>query len=146
MRNTDFLKMRERLEESCKQIMIDKGDVYIRGTDDRFANFRRCAEDMGCSIQKAWGIYFHKHVDAIFHYIKTGQEGPEGVLENIKDARNYLDLLAGIVVEGAPTPPEPIVVFQGKEIELPPPYYERWTTGATAPPPVTKTSGQSLPE
>jgi len=99
MTNEEFTKIRGEFNELCESALKLKGDAYTRGTGDRLANFKKCAEDLGITPRQAWSVYFHKHLDAIFYFIKTGSQGPEGIKENIKDARNYLDLLVGLIEE-----------------------------------------------
>ena len=94
-----FMKLRKMFNDECESTLLKKGRAYTRGGVDKFANFKRCASDLGVTAQLAWAIYFHKHMDAIYHYIVNGEEGPEGIRENIKDARNYLDLLMGLCAE-----------------------------------------------
>jgi hypothetical protein len=76
-----------------------KSISYTRGSEDRLINFTRMGERFKMEREKVLGIYMTKHWDAILHYLSTGQEGPEGVEQNIFDVQNYLDLLLKMVAE-----------------------------------------------
>jgi len=80
-----------------------KSREYTRGNaDDRLCNFKRMGEEtkeITDPAQRAWAIYFLKHIDAIWEYLKSGKEGTEGIEGRIDDAQNYLDLLRGLIEE-----------------------------------------------
>jgi hypothetical protein len=106
----EFAQHRKQLNDMCSGILESKGRAYTRASNDKLANFKKTAEDLGISIELAWAVYFHKHLDSLMHYIKNNEEGPEGITENIKDARNYLDLFYAILVEKNAVPDIPFVV------------------------------------
>jgi len=80
-----------------------KSREYTRGNaDDRLCNFKRMGEETAQIADptfRAWAIYFLKHIDAVFEYLKSGKEGTEGIEGRIDDAQNYLDLLRGLIEE-----------------------------------------------
>mgnify|MGYP003394002696 FL=1 len=88
----EFDIKRKAFNAECEEALKYKGEAYTRGTADRLANFKSVAKDVGLTPLQVWSVYFHKHLDAIHYWMITGKEGPEGVRENFKDARNYLDL------------------------------------------------------
>lgn len=99
MTTKEFLELREKLNLFCEHIMLEKGKVYTRDSGDKLANFKRTALEVGVSPQMVWAIFFKKHLDALMYFVQSGVEGPEGIESNIADARNYLDLLYGIIKE-----------------------------------------------
>lgn len=101
MNANEFREFRDTFNVKCEEALRLKGAAYVRGAEDRLANFKRAAEAVGVPPLTAWAIYFQKHVDAIMFYVKTGKEGPEGVEENLKDARNYVDLGLALVKEAS---------------------------------------------
>ena len=105
MTDPDFRVMR-RLWTAARFEMCDaKAREYTRGNaDDRLCNFKRMGEETGeisDPTLRAWAIYFLKHIDALWEYLKSGKEGTEGIMGRIDDAQNYLDLLRGLLEERA---------------------------------------------
>ncbi len=102
MNRTDFDKYLEGRRAIQLDIRIKKGKAYA-GTGDVFANFKRNAERVGVSKYQIWLVYFNKHIDSITNAIKQQPENPvdesEGLAGRIDDAKNYLDLLAGMLEE-----------------------------------------------
>lgn len=99
MDNKQFLLERKQFNTWCELTLNKKGKVYTRGNTDKLSNFKRWAKELNLTPFQVLGIYMGKHIDAIYYYLKTGQEGPEGLVENLKDARNYIDLLYGLLSE-----------------------------------------------
>ena len=80
--------------------MCDKKSIeYTRASKDRLANFKRLGDKLGQKMEVVLGVYLHKHLDSIYHYIASGDEGFEGIIGRIADAQNYLYLLQAMVVE-----------------------------------------------
>jgi hypothetical protein len=80
-----------------------KSIEYTRGNgEDRLCNFKRMGEETGeiaDATLRSWAVYFLKHIDAIWEYLKSGKQGTEGIAGRIDDAQNYLDLLRGLIEE-----------------------------------------------
>ena len=110
MTPTDFVTFREAFNAQCEQALQLKGEAYTRGTADRLANFKKVAADVGVTPLQAWSVYLHKHLDALHYFLISGKEGPEGIAENFKDARNYLDLGLALIAESRPLPFPPLAV------------------------------------
>jgi hypothetical protein len=77
-----------------------KGGEYATA-DDRLANFRRAAKDIGVPMQFIWRIYAGKHWDAITTYVNdvTGnvdRKRSEPISGRIHDLIVYLILLLAI--------------------------------------------------
>lgn len=80
-----------------------KGGEYA-GDDDRLANFRRNANDLGLNMETVWRIYAGKHWDAITQFIKDRNAGKERVrLESLAsrcdDLIVYLMLFKAMLIE-----------------------------------------------
>lgn len=92
----EFEQFRTQFNLECESILLRKGHDYA-GENDRHRNFKQAAEAAGVSALTVWGIFFKKHLDSIFTYIREGGVQSEPILERFKDARNYIDLGAGLV-------------------------------------------------
>lgn len=95
----DFDKLLESMFKDEREIGQSKGVEYTRGRD-RLDNFKRLAGELDLDAKIVWWIYFKKHVDAILHYVVTGESDAEGIESRITDARVYLSLLRGLVEDG----------------------------------------------
>lgn len=73
-----------------------KGREYA-GDAEALSNFYNRAEQMGITPKKVWGIFFGKHIDSIFSYIKRGEVLSEPIEGRIDDAILYLILLKGLI-------------------------------------------------
>jgi hypothetical protein len=67
--------------------------------DGVFGNFDRLATLLGISRESVLLVYLMKHIDGITAYIRGHQSQREEVRGRIKDARAYLALLWGMVVD-----------------------------------------------
>ena len=57
-------------------------------TPDAFSNFRTNAKRLGITEEQVFGIFFGKHVDAIFTWIRTGK-APDEVHRILNDIATY---------------------------------------------------------
>ncbi len=117
----------EQFKELCDgtrrrqdDILFSKGIEYTQGAEDRGANFKRLAESLGVDPLLVWAVYFGKHVDAIYSYVKFGEvKSGEAIEGRFDDAMNYLLLglmlvverKAGVGIEGQSVLP-PIILSQ----------------------------------
>lgn len=103
MNNEGRIKIVEAMNKTGMGIIVAKGDAYADGDKDTLSNFKHVSERGGTTVIQAWLNYYLKHEIAIELAIKknpeTPIEGTEGILSRIVDAKNYLDLLACILVE-----------------------------------------------
>jgi cyclopropane fatty-acyl-phospholipid synthase-like methyltransferase len=76
-----------------------KGHDYA-GEEDALSNFKRNADRLGLTPIQVWGVYFHKHLDAIETYVREGGVPSEPIEGRIQDAILYLYLLRGLISEG----------------------------------------------
>lgn len=78
-----------------------KGREYATETD-ALANFKNRAQQMGITPGQVWGIFYGKHADAVFSYIRRGGEVLSEPIEGrIDDAILYLVLLKALILEGS---------------------------------------------
>jgi len=75
-----------------------KGREYATD-DDALANFKNRAAQMGITPLQVWGIFYGKHSDAIYAFIRNGKVLSEPIEGRIDDAILYLILLKGLVAE-----------------------------------------------
>lgn len=84
--------------KSCAKILEVKGEDYTIGTGDRLHNFKTVGEFTGMTPEQTLGVYFYKHVSAIFSYIKKGGKSESEPIEGrIADCVNYLLLFQKMV-------------------------------------------------
>jgi hypothetical protein len=86
---------------ACWKIYDHKGNDYTRGKGDldRTDNFKMAAENNGVTPLQAWGVYFYKHVSAVWRFLKDGKVESEPIEGRIYDVINYSILLLLIVKE-----------------------------------------------
>ena len=86
---------------ACWKIYDQKGADYTRGKGDldRTDNFKTAAENNGISPFQAWGVYFYKHVSAVWKFLKDGQVESEPIESRIHDVINYSILLLLLIKE-----------------------------------------------
>lgn len=85
----------------CWEIYDYKGNDYTRGKGDldRTDNFKMAAENNGVTVLQAWGVYFYKHVSAVWRFLKDGKVESEPIEGRIYDVINYAILLLLLVKE-----------------------------------------------
>ena len=91
----------ERFFTDQKMIIVSKGTSYSGATnevEDRLANFKRIASELGVSPLFVWFVYFKKHVDAVCTYVRCGQES-EPIRSRFLDLAGYALLGAALVEE-----------------------------------------------
>ncbi len=102
MNSEQFKKITEKFIEDTLLIMTGKGEEYA-GTEDRFANFRRGAQNLGISKEAVLLTYAAKHWDSICQWVRTGcgKDRPSGepIRGRIADLVNYLLLLNAMASE-----------------------------------------------
>ena len=97
----DFDKFQAELLAEVVGMRNTKGREYA-GTEDRFANFRRLADDLGIPDYQVGWVYTRKHLDSIASYMKNGKTfSSETIRGRFVDAIVYLTLIAGMLEERA---------------------------------------------
>ena len=77
------------------------------GEINRFSNFERIAEELGLHPIEVLWVYATKHKDSISTFIKEKKvHSNEDIIGRIHDLRNYLALLAGLIVKCRNLPKE----------------------------------------
>lgn len=90
----------DELLASCVETLKVKGDDYTMGSEDRLHNFKTVGGFCGLTPKEVLGVYFYKHVSAIFSYIKKdGQSESEPIEGRIMDSINYLLLFYKMIKE-----------------------------------------------
>ena len=86
---------------ACWKIYDHKGNDYTRGKGDldRTDNFKQAADNNGITPLQAWGVYFYKHVSAVWRFAKDGKVESEPIEGRICDVINYSILLLLLVRE-----------------------------------------------
>ncbi len=102
MDNVRFLEIRTSLNIVCEDILGIKGEDYTIGNQDtdKLFNFREVAKMTGGNALEVLSVYWLKHVYAIMAYVKSGKPGSEPIRLRIADARNYLDLMDAMIMDG----------------------------------------------
>ena len=97
--NTDqFNEIVEQRIEAIRSVLGSKAKEYAIG--DRLYNFKRAAEILRCTPQKALAGMFMKHLVSVLDLIEGSVEPTEYLVnEKIGDAINYLILLEAILKE-----------------------------------------------
>jgi hypothetical protein len=83
--------------EACDRILTAKGADYTRKQPDRLANFYEAASFLKQTPFQVLGVYFYKHLTAIFAFFEHGQVESEPIEGRLHDAVNYLLLAAKMV-------------------------------------------------
>lgn len=95
----EFEQFQERLLAEVTGMGDTKAREYAH-SEDRFANFRRLAEQLGLKDYQVGWVYTAKHLDSIASYMKSGRTfSDESIRGRFVDAITYLTLLAGMVEE-----------------------------------------------
>lgn len=94
---------RDALINEAHEEADDKAVTYA-SPEDRLHNFKRDAERWGTTPEQNLGQLLGKHIGSIESYVRDGRENREGVRQNVKDAIEYLCMLAALHAEKqAPT-------------------------------------------
>jgi hypothetical protein len=101
MNATEFEDFLEGKLRETRMVLATKGNEYAHG--DRLSNFKRAAEFLDCTPEKAlWG-FVSKHIIALNDFIADLEKGRmtpiEQWEEKIGDIRNYMVLLDALVIE-----------------------------------------------
>lgn len=96
----DITNLIEDTLSDIQDLNNSKGREYATDADG-LANFNNRAEQMGITPLQVWGIFYGKHSDAIFSYLKRGEVLSEPIEGRIDDAILYLVLLKALVREAS---------------------------------------------
>ena len=97
MTSQDFQELRERASMRRDAVMKPKGIDYQTGDGDRLGNFKVVGARLGLSPLEVWAVYFSKHLDAVFSYVRNGKVESEPITGRLDDCVNYLELVEGLI-------------------------------------------------
>lgn len=84
-----------------EKVLGSKADEYARG--DRLSNFKKAAELMNCTPERALFGFVTKHIVALSDFVNDLEDGlnqtPERWTEKTGDIINYMILLEALVIE-----------------------------------------------
>lgn len=93
-----FDKLFDSVVAELRTLRDSKGKEYANNDQDRLANFKEIAKELGVSPLAVISIYTKKHSRAIDSYCKRGQVfSNENIQSRIKDRIMYDLLLLGLV-------------------------------------------------
>ena len=84
--------------ETIHDLNATKGLEYASEADG-LANFKNRSAQLGLTPMQVWGIFYGKHSDAIYSYLRNGEVLSEAIEGRIDDAILYLILLKGLIRE-----------------------------------------------
>lgn len=99
MNISEFEVMFEVMHDNERKVLKSKGADYTQHSNDRLANFKRTAKQIGITPFQVWAVFAHKHWDAIMSYVKTGEVESEPFDGRVLDLRNYLALGLALYTE-----------------------------------------------
>lgn len=104
MKTQEFNEIIGWVFDEIHQLSNSKGKEYA-GEDDRLANFKQQAANLGLRPEQVWGVYASKHWSSVMTYIRDMGTGfnrdlSEPIEGRITDLILYLILLRCLVVEG----------------------------------------------
>lgn len=97
MDSQTFQALREGAAARRDAVMKPKGVDYQTGDGDRLGNFKAVGLRLGLTPLEVWAVYFSKHLDAVFSYIRNGKVESEPITGRLDDCVNYLELLEGLI-------------------------------------------------
>lgn len=99
MTHEQFIKFQDQLHKEIYDIGDTKGKEYAH-SNDRFANFRRLADQLNLKDYQVGWVYATKHIDSIISYIKEGKIfSEESIRGRFKDAILYFELILAMIEE-----------------------------------------------
>jgi len=91
MDQSTFNALLETTFDNMRDLLGSKGADYAPGKD-RLENFKSSADILNIDPLIVWAIYFNKHLDAIFTFVKHKRLCSESIQSRFHDALNYLVL------------------------------------------------------
>ena len=99
MTHEQFEILLEATQKEDREILSSKNAEYAPG-DDKLANFKKSARSLGVTPEQCLWYFCQKHLTSI-QDIVNGEAGytPERLKEKAGDARRYMILLEGLMLE-----------------------------------------------
>lgn len=69
-----YAELVSKTVETIERLSALKGGEYA-GDEDRLANFRRNAKNLGVNMETVWAVYVVKHWDAVMQYVNDLNSG-----------------------------------------------------------------------
>jgi len=116
MTKKEFAVLLNTIQAQEREVREAGQAEYCHDEDNCHANFDRIAEQLGLTREQVLWVYTQKHLDGLLAYINGHRSQREDITGRIKDARLYLALLWGMIVDLEPywkgnTSGEPSEVF-----------------------------------
>lgn len=99
MTHKKFNNLFQKMVNEEAVIMSTKGKDYTQNSEDKLANFKIAAKEIGIKPEQVIYTHMKKHWAALITYIKTGKLKGEPIESKILDIRNYLALLRALIEE-----------------------------------------------
>lgn len=91
-----FDSLQAALHVNIVSMTSTKGHEYAN-SDDRLANFKEVAAEIGITPEQVLLVYLKKHMRSVDAYCKNGKVFSEPIKGRIIDAILYLELLAALI-------------------------------------------------
>ena len=89
----EFYELKKELQDLAHEIMNSKQPEYTNNNADVLHNFKSTAKNLGLDPKEVWGVFFHKHIQAILsHAHNPNMYRAEPIESRYADAINYLYL------------------------------------------------------
>jgi len=98
----------KELHEECIEILNTKGLDYTQA-DERLADFKDDAEDLGITSRQAWGTKFLKQVRALITWARGNELKSESVRSRALDVMNYASFAVALEIDEKKEPNELIM-------------------------------------
>lgn len=96
----ELKKLQQSVFARCLELTEKKGNDYSKGNQDVLKIFKESADEFGVSLFVGIGYFLKKHINAVYHYCKTGgQSESEPIRERVVDAINYLTFILAAIEE-----------------------------------------------
>ena len=102
MTHNELIGFAETVFSECIQVLEAKGRAYS-GEEDALSNFKNTARDLNLTFEKAWHVFFYKHLCSLLSYINGYYDDPEPIEMRIVDLINYLILLMAYIADNNAT-------------------------------------------
>ncbi len=103
MKSEEFNRL---VETQCNNLMAlcqKKAAEYVGQDSDRLGNFKRSAQLLGCTPERALAGFMAKHIQALYDFVRDLESGKDRPLpqweEKTGDIILYCILIKGLLVE-----------------------------------------------
>lgn len=89
----------DHLQQAERQVREDGQKEYAHAAGNAFRNFEDTGREIQVDRYKVLWIFLKKHLDGVVSYMNGHRSQRESIHGRIKDARMYLALLDGMILE-----------------------------------------------